>query len=402
MRLRSGRTYSSRYFLNRPTLRNRNILEIIKSEMTTTTGTPTTQTPPVSSISTMAASSRVTIVTNSAITPFAGLVGGRLTQSVENFINAINSHLASKGIQDDRIAFQEARSYLALEKGDIGDWVRSLVFRCCDTWTELKSLLRQAYSVEITEDCTLFLRSIAKNASDRRGRSIVRVAAELSDSLVKLMDRIKQTNWVKGKDADGMDYMTLDKVMLLLQLSFLTMPLPDRLVSLFDEPFTIDATEITVIEQIRRHKGKLAELDPTILGPGIGDRSRPAQDAAVSAMVARNTSRIAQTQNRASCRNCNRPGHYARDCFANFCYLHNSDRHRFKDCRARQNNQRPNTGSNRNIPTSNSNQQQQPARKNKQFGKKKPNRVVASTSSPPNQSGQGQTFQGGQTQSSPP
>ena len=328
---------------------------------TTTTTTSTTATGSVSSATTPSGSSpRVTIVTHSSITPFAGYVGGRLPQSVETFVSAIEAHLQVKNIGDDKLAYVEARAYLDLTKGDLGEWSRSMVFRCADTWTALKALLRKAYSQEAAEDPILFLRGVARNVQDRRNRSVVRVAADVSDRLVEWADRVRHTNWVKGMDVDGEEYMTLEKVLLLLQLSFVTASLPDRLVSLFDEDLDIDSTELTIVDQIKRQMGKVPDFDPTILASGPVERSRPVvAPVSFNRQYQKNSnssghqykSNNNQSGNKIVCRNCGKLGHIMRFCQVQWCSVHNTDGHKYKECRSRQN-------SNGNRPTNNANNTQ--------------------------------------------
>ena len=353
MRLRSGRVYSARYQY-RHSLRRINILETIKEEKMA----PTTTTTPVTPVTTVTTSSptptttttasgsgapRFTIVTHSSITPFAGYVSGKLTQSVESFISSVNAHLVAKHITDDKLQYLEARSFLDLSKGDCGEWARSLVFRCADTWTELKSLLRKAYSQDVSDDMVQFLRTIIRDVQDRRSRTVVKVAAEVSDKLLEFTDKLRHTGWVKGRDVDGEEYMTLSRVMLLLQLSLVTTSLPDRLVALFDEPLDTDATEITIIEQIRKHLPKLPDGDPTILTP-TGNEKRSGQVTSAAVGSYRQNSRgfqpqaSSQQQNRMTCRNCGKAGHIMKECNARFCVIHNTDRHAYKNCRARQGN----------------------------------------------------------------
>ena len=49
--------------------------------------------------------SRVTIVTYSAIQPFAGVVNGSMPQPVESFIDSIQAHLTAKQINDSKLAY---------------------------------------------------------------------------------------------------------------------------------------------------------------------------------------------------------------------------------------------------------------------------------------------------------
>ena len=154
---------------------------------------------------------RFTIVTHSAIQPFCGMVNGRMPQPVESFIDSLQAHLIAKNITDDSMAYQEARSFLDFVKGDLGDWARTFSFKVCSTWSGLKTLLRKAYAAEVETDAVLFHRNIIKQ-TDRKGRGVVRCAAEISDKLIELADRLKSSTWVKGRDIDGEHYITVQKM----------------------------------------------------------------------------------------------------------------------------------------------------------------------------------------------
>ena len=343
MRLRSGRTYSGRYFHRISAPRNfSRVRTVVKNEKmappSPSPNNPPNNPPNVPTHTTPAGTSRVTIVTHSAIQPFAGMVNGRMPQAVESFIDSMDAHLRSKGITDDKLSYQEARANLDFVKGDLSDWSRTFSFKVCDSWTGLKALLRQAYSCDIDQDCVLFLRSIIKQC-DRKGRSFIRCAAEISDRMIEFIDKLKGTSWVKGIDADGDTVVTIEKLMLLVQLSLITSTLPDRLVALFDVKLDEKSSEITIVDQIKKQSQKLSDLDPTILSSTEKNKDKISTPAVVQRNIGRSfSSGVPNAQSsKGACHNCSRIGHFARECQVQYCSVHNSTKHKYRDCKNRMN-----------------------------------------------------------------
>ena len=351
--------------------------------------TPPPPAPLFQSPSTSQMGRNLTIVTHSSIVSFAGIVNGRMPQPVESFIEALDAHLVAKGITDDSTAYLEARSYLDYVKGDLGFWARTFSFKVCEKWSDLKKLLRQAYTKDVSQDEVLFLRSIVRS-SDRKGRSIVQTAAELSDGLVELADRLKSSPWVKGTDNDGDHYLTLEKVILLLQLSLITSALPDRLVALFDEPLDDNASELTVVEQIRKQAQKIPDLDPTILNGT--DKNKQNTGSVATAPVVNNRQSTPSSPARNSkveCFNCGRFNHFARDCNAVYCNFHRTNSHKYTECRAR----RSNRNSKSNGATQARRDNQNSNYNRKQYENVKKNKVATVTGDQDNKSVNEANFQ---------
>ena len=85
------------------------------------------------------------LTTRTGVTNFCGRVNGELTQSVEVFIASIDNYVAAKNIVDPSQILTEAKSFLDLSKGDMGHWSRSMGFRSCKSWEDLKVFLRKVY-----------------------------------------------------------------------------------------------------------------------------------------------------------------------------------------------------------------------------------------------------------------
>ena len=328
MRTRSGRVYSYRYFDRIE--RNRRLNRIVKVKID-----HSNMAPPVTPSPSGSGAMRYTIVTKSSICPFAGYVNGKLPQGVESFVEAVDAHLLAKNITDEREAYLEARSYLDFSKGDLSSWSRTIAFKLCKTWSDLKTSLRQAYAKTPEQDCVLFIREIIKN-TDRKGRSIVATAAQTSDMLLELTEKIKGTPWVE--QTGDVTKITLGKLILLLQLAFTTAALPDRLVALFDEDLDENSSELTILDQIRRHKSKLPDLDPSILVSADNKSNESSSIALVSNKPF--TRNHQDSRSSVQCFNCGKLGHLARNCHAFFCSIHNSRAHKYQNCMARSGNNR--------------------------------------------------------------
>ena len=87
-----------------------------------------------------------TFITRSNVNEFAGLVDGNFTVPLESWIDSIDALLITKGIADPILQLNEAKSFLDYSKGDIAEWSRSLGFKKCKTWDDLKSFLHNIYS----------------------------------------------------------------------------------------------------------------------------------------------------------------------------------------------------------------------------------------------------------------
>lgn len=349
MRLRSGRTYSSRYtYPRRNTTSSKDSKELLKFLKNLA----------LTSSNIMSQTSNITIVKTCAIQPFAGRVKGVLTQSTENWIDSLEAHFAAKSITDDKAKYTEAKSYIDYNKGDIGEFARHFCFRSCEDWTTFKSLIRAVYALDIKTDEVLFLRSIIKLTS-RNGKSIVQTAAELSDRIVEWADQLKTSSWVTT-DTDGNPAIKIDKLMLMLQLTFITYALPDRLVRLFDEKLTSNSSEMAVLDQIRKHGPRVPDLDSSILN---GLDKNKSSNSSSSNNNSNSTSQVAVTapnrfsrnntggtgnmnfsprnnsQYQPTCFNCGKIGHYVSQCYARYCSYHDSNTHKYSECKARSRNQ---------------------------------------------------------------
>ena len=289
-------------------------------------------------------------VTNykSGIEPFAGRINGELKQGVEVFIESIENHLASRNIDDEEEQFREARGHLNLSSGDLGDCTRSLFFRHCSTWSDLKEFLRATYGSCQQKDLVLDLRRVLK-LHERGGNSFLAQNAKINDGIIDFCSNLKKSSWA---DADSRNAISIDNLSTLLQLSIGVLSLPDALVNNFDETFSPSSTERDVMSQINKHIGKLTVSDSTILGGS----SRENKLVKVVEKPQDNSSRIdrnfqqqqhqqQQQQQRQGasgvmiprrvvhCFNCDREGHVKKDCQVKYCGYHQSTTHNWRDCK---------------------------------------------------------------------
>ena len=197
----------------------------------------------------------------SAIQPFAGRVNGHLQQSVESFIQSIDDLLESKGITDGREAFIEAKSHFNLSQGDLGDCTRSIFFRDCRTWEDLKGFLRDTYGMGESRDIVRDLRGLLK-LHNRNGRSYVAQNAKINDATCDFVSKLEKSQWMDLRAQNGISLKNLGR---LLQLSVGLHSLPDSLVETFDGEFSAQSTEKDVLEQINRNIGRLQIVDSSIL-----------------------------------------------------------------------------------------------------------------------------------------
>ena len=276
----------------------------------------------------------------SGIEPFAGRVNGELKQGVEVFIESIENHFESRGIDDDHDRYIEAKSHFNLSQGDLGDCTRSIFFRDCRTWTDLKSFLRSTYGSGEHKDLVLDLRRVMK-LHNRDGNSFVAQNARINDGIIDFCTSLQNSNWA---DKDNGRAISINRLGRLLQLAIGTLSLPDNLINSFDEGFSPTSTERDIMSQITKHIGKLPVGDSTILG-GTSKESKSVRVVAKSQDNSSRVDRSYQPQQSVSsgthvqkrvfkCYNCNREGHVKKDCHVRFCGFHQSTSHNWKDCKA--------------------------------------------------------------------
>ena len=279
-------------------------------------------------------------VTNykSGIEPFAGRVNGELKQSVEVFIESIETHLAAKEIKDPHSQFVEAKSHFNLSQGDLGEHTRSIFFRDCKTWEDLKQFLRSTYGSGDQKDVVLDLRRVLK-LHDREGRSFVANNARINDSILDFISNLKDSSWA---DAAGKKAISLINLGRLLQLAIGLQSLPDALVNSFDEEFSPTSTEKDVMGQIKKNISKMPVGDSTILS----DRSKGSVVAKVQVTprtdkVNRQQQQQHQPVSSASssqvkalrCFNCGVSGHAKSNCMSKYCAYHQSTTHGWRECK---------------------------------------------------------------------
>ena len=292
-----------------------------------------------------AASAVVThTVTNykSGIEPFVGRVQGELKQSVEVFIDSIDNHLATKRIINPTEQFIEAKAHLNLSQGDLGECTRSIFFRDCKTWEDLKFFLRATYGSSEENDAVLDLRRVLK-LHDRGSNSFVSQNARINDAVQEFLNNLGKSGWTDLNSKRGISLSNLGR---LLQLAVGLHSLPDALVNSFDITFNNVSTEKDVMGQIHKHIGKMPVPDSTILKGSSKDVGTVAavtnqQHSSNSGNSSNNNSRNYQNSSgggshqrrQLRCFNCNREGHVKQNCNVKYCGFHQSATHSFRECK---------------------------------------------------------------------
>ena len=277
----------------------------------------------------------------SGIEPFAGRINGELKQGVEVFIESVEYHLQSKGITNGEAQFVEAKCHLNLSQGDLGDCTRSIFFRDCRTWEDLKGFLRDTYGSGKTRDVVLDLRRVLK-LHDRKGNSFMAQNAKVNDATVDFISKLTNSDWVDCKPQGA---ISLKNVGRLLHLAVGLHSLPDALVNAFDTEFTPKSTERQVMEQINRHLPNMQVADSTILNGTPKGTSRPNTVLGSQNSCNRIDRNPAGTRKPVSggvtsykravkCFNCEREGHAKKDCNVRYCSFHQSSTHNWKNCNA--------------------------------------------------------------------
>ena len=287
-------------------------------------------------------------VTNfkSGIEPFVGRINGELPQGVEVFIDSIDNYLISKNISDGVAQFREAKAHLNLSRGDIGESSRSMFFRDCRTWEDLKGFLRNTYGSAETRDVVYDLRRVLK-LHDRGGNSYVSQNAKINDAVVDFVSKLEKSIWVsRGKGS-----ISLRNLGRLLHLAVGLHALPDGLVDSFDTMFSPSSTEKDVMEQINRHMGKMSVVDSTILqgsqkgsrqsGVGVGSQNFCNKVDKVRGNIQGGSVRVqpspspggAIPRRAVRCFNCDREGHTKSECHVRYCGVHQSSSHNWRICK---------------------------------------------------------------------
>lgn len=275
----------------------------------------------------MAAADVKVVITESPIVPFQGLVNGQLPQGVEDWIDSIEAHLNLTRIADPVYQLQVAKFFIDYVEGDAGTWLRATSFTSCKTWDEFKVILRWVYGTESHLDEVLALRSILK-LTEKKGLSLTEHTLAIADKLHEWHSKLATSSWVTGENINTRD------VCRLLQLALMTSLLPDSLVSCFDVEFDKSSTELTVINQVKKHMSECPDLDPTLV-PNF-EHSFVKQSVA-STSNPQQVNPVNSTNQSIRCYNCNCYGHYKGDCKARYCGYHNSCSHSYQNCKSRLN-----------------------------------------------------------------
>ena len=300
---------------------------------------------------------------STGVTKFKGREpDGTLKQSVETFLSSVDYHLQSRRITVDA-QLQEAKSFLDLANGDIGDYVLTGAFIDCTTWAQFKTALRRTYASTKSECPILSLREIIRDCT-RNHKTFINHVGRLSTSLNGWSEKLLATTWENG------DAITIERLTKLLKITIALCGLPDNLVQNFDLQISPDTNELDLIEQVKKHQSKCETFDMSILGsnkPALmgafgsnnysPSTSKPNyqghNNQGNSRFNSRNTyqsyngSSRYQSNSKGNpqyCFNCGMSNHFANVCRNNsYCTYHNVEGHRTSDCRAK--NQRYNGNS---------------------------------------------------------
>ena len=268
-----------------------------------------------------------TFITRSNVNEFAGLIDENFTVPLESWIDSIDALLITKGILDPILQLNEAKSFLDYSKGDIAEWSRSIGFKKCKSWDDLKSFLRNIYSKDVGKSIVKELSEVMR-LTERSGRSFISNNARIGDKLEIIKEKLKASQWA----INGTQNMTIDNACILIQFGIALASLPEPLVVFFDKPLTPTSDESEIMSQISKHKGKLSHFDTSILTGKTSIISRPVSPVATISYVKNPSSNV-----QVRCKNCDRMGHEDEDCRTNYCSIHNTTSHAFKDCRVRNN-----------------------------------------------------------------
>ena len=151
----------------------------------------------------------------------------------------------------------EVKSFINYDAGDIGLWLRSMAFKSCKTWMELKTFLRNVYGSVQQTDLVLELRQILK-LGDREHRSLIENNARIEDHLTEFITKLNGSNWTEGNKITTRNLKTL------LKLAIRTLSLTDALVENFDEDLKPTSIEVDVMQMVHKQKSKVQNLDVTI------------------------------------------------------------------------------------------------------------------------------------------
>ena len=283
----------------------------------------------------------VTVINaQSALVPFQGIVNGKLTQGLENWICAIDDHLRAKTIVDPVLQLQEAKAYLDHTKGDVAAWVCTESYKECKSWDELKSLFRGIYGTAAEVDEVTMLRNVFK-LTQTQELSVLDYIALLNNKVDEWYAKFSQSSWIQIGACQLGDLRRFVKLTLIMAV------LPDRLVRLFDTKLDRESREITIINLVKKHRSACTDLNPILFScfeqariPSTTNTSDPTPQS-VNVVTSNSLTNV-------TCYNCNKPGHLKQDCRTKYCSIHKTSTHGYKYCKSRLRNSTgtntPNTG----------------------------------------------------------
>lgn len=273
------------------------------------------------------------------ITNFKGLVDGKPTQNIETFIESVNNYLNSKKITNGAEALTEAKSFLDLDKGDIGKRARSFGFRRCKTWNELQKFLRATYG-GVQRECAV--RNLREFLKIKKGNdSLVTYSANLFDAVVELKKSITGSPWVTGNN------ISLDNFERLLHFACLLTSVPDVIVDSFDKRIDQDTDESFLFAQINKNLAKCPTLDSSFVQGGAkmsaavskpqnnDSRSHSGNDATAKTCARVESKKIPERSvTTIRCFNCDKIGHSKSNCRVRYCSVCKSSDHGWRFCPA--------------------------------------------------------------------